>query len=100
MKNCLKTQTGVLLRILVLLIFSFNAFQCSQKDNLKFKKGDHIVLVGNNLGSRMMEYGLFETEMHVRYPDSLLYIRNMSMAEIRLVLDPIRAGYLHGPSPG
>ncbi len=26
----------------------------------------------------MMEYGTFETEMHVRYPDSLLYIRNMS----------------------
>lgn len=25
----------------------------------------------------MMNYGFFETEMHVRYPDSLLYIRNM-----------------------
>lgn len=35
------------------------------------------MLVGNNLGSRMMNYGLFETELHVRYPDSLLYIRNM-----------------------
>ena len=37
----------------------------------------HIALVGNNLGSRMMEYGWFETEMHVRYPDSTLFIRNL-----------------------
>lgn len=35
------------------------------------------MLIGNNLGSRMMNFGHFETEMHVRYPDSLLLIRNM-----------------------
>ena len=34
-------------------------------------------MIGNNLGSRMMNYGYFETEMQVRYPDSLLFIRNM-----------------------
>ncbi|PRY02922.1 putative membrane-bound dehydrogenase-like protein [Pontibacter ummariensis] len=45
---------------------------------LKVEKGSHIVLIGNNLGSRMLNYGHFETEMHLRYPDSLLYIRNMS----------------------
>ena len=44
---------------------------------LKLNKGSHIVLIGNNLGSRMINYGSFETELHVRYPDSLLYIRNM-----------------------
>jgi glucose/arabinose dehydrogenase/mono/diheme cytochrome c family protein len=70
-------QIKGLLRISVILTLSFSAFQCTQSDNIKFKKGDHIILTGNNLGSRMMEYGLFETEMHVRYPDSLLYIRNM-----------------------
>ncbi|NND33464.1 MAG: c-type cytochrome [Saprospiraceae bacterium] len=37
----------------------------------------HIILIGNNLGSRMMDYGYFETEMHSRFPDSSLYIRNM-----------------------
>ena len=36
-----------------------------------------IVLIGNNLGSRMMNYGHFETEMHVRYPEKNLFIRNM-----------------------
>ena len=25
-------------------------------------KGEHIVLIGNNLGSRMQEYGFFDTE--------------------------------------
>jgi mono/diheme cytochrome c family protein/glucose/arabinose dehydrogenase len=44
---------------------------------LKITKGTHIILVGNNLGSRMMNFGSFETEMNLRYPDSMLYIRNM-----------------------
>lgn len=44
---------------------------------LNLSKDDHIVLVGNNLGSRMMNFGHFETELQVRYPDSMLFIRNM-----------------------
>jgi len=44
---------------------------------LRLEKGAHILLVGNNLCSRMMHYGHFETELQLRYPDSLLYIRNM-----------------------
>ena len=44
---------------------------------LQVQEGDQIVLIGNNLCSRMMNYGHFETEMQVRYPDSLLTIRNM-----------------------
>lgn len=55
------------------------AFQCSAPtpNPINLRRGDRIILLGNNLGSRMMDYGHFETEMHVRYPDSLLYIRNM-----------------------
>src|SRR5687767_14889539 len=44
---------------------------------LKVRKQARIVLVGNNLGSRMLNYGHFDTELHVRYPDSLLTVRNM-----------------------
>ena len=77
MRNPLITPAGNLLRTLAIIVFLIPAFQCSQKEGLKLKKGDHIILLGNNLGSRMMDYGLFETEMHVRFPDSLLYIRNM-----------------------
>ena len=49
----------------------------SKQPILTLKKGAHIVLIGNNLGSRMMNYGHFETELQLRYPDSNLYIRNM-----------------------
>lgn len=35
------------------------------------------MLIGSNLCSRMMNYGHFETEMQLRYPDSQLVIRNM-----------------------
>ena len=70
--NRIKTQ-------LLIGVLAFFAFQCGQDGpRLTLNKGDHIILIGNNLGSRMMNYGYFETEMHVRYPDSLLYIRNMS----------------------
>ena len=54
-------------------------WQCtkSEENRLKVSKSSRIVLIGNNLGSRMMNFGHFETEMHARYPDSLLVIRNM-----------------------
>ncbi len=56
-----------------LLIFS----GCTKEKILELHKNSHITLVGNNLASRMQEYGLFETEMHLRYPDSTLFIRNL-----------------------
>ncbi|AIM37262.1 dehydrogenase [Sphingobacterium sp. ML3W] len=49
----------------------------SNQPALPLKKDAHIVLIGNNLGSRMMNYGHFETELQMRYPDSNLFIRNM-----------------------
>ena len=56
----------------------FGLTNCSHQDkSLKLRKDSHIIFIGNNLGSRMMNYGHFETEMQLRYPDSLLYIRNM-----------------------
>ena len=66
-----------LLIALLLCPIGFSAFQFSNSNALKISKGSRIALLGNNLGSRMMNYGHFETEMQVRYPDNLLYIRNM-----------------------
>jgi mono/diheme cytochrome c family protein/glucose/arabinose dehydrogenase len=37
-----------------------------------------IVLMGNGLGSRMAQFGHFETGMHLRYPTEELFIRNMA----------------------
>src|SRR5919202_3383544 len=65
-----------LLGILALVI-GFSAFQFNSSKSLQLKQGARIVLLGNNLGSRMMNYDHFETEMHLRYPASQLFIRNM-----------------------
>jgi mono/diheme cytochrome c family protein/glucose/arabinose dehydrogenase len=62
-----------------LLVTGLFFSQCEHVDGqlLRVSKGERIMLIGNNLGSRMMNFGHFETEMHLRYPDSLLFIRNM-----------------------
>ena len=55
------------------------AQQCSPSDPpVQINPDDSIVLIGNNLGSRMMYFGHFETELHVRYPGHSLLIRNQS----------------------
>jgi hypothetical protein len=72
-----KFSTAAYLSIAVITI-SLGALQyASDNSLLTVKRGSHIVLIGGNLGSRMMNYGHFETEMHLRYPDSALTIRNM-----------------------
>lgn len=41
-------------------------------------KDSRIVLLGNNLASRMDDFGSFETALHIQFPDSTLYVRNIS----------------------
>ncbi|WP_197734338.1 SGNH/GDSL hydrolase family protein [Sphingobacterium daejeonense] len=69
------------LKNLIILSFALILFGCTHKPTMKpvkIHKGSRIVLIGNNLGSRMMEYGDFDTELHTRFPDSNLFIRNIS----------------------
>ncbi len=84
MKSFIRRKNSIngLLIVLGLIIVAFSAFQSSRNavtalDPLKVSKGSRIMLLGNNLGSRMMNYDNFETEMQVRYPGDSLYIRNM-----------------------
>lgn len=49
----------------------------SSMQPLGLHKGERVVLIGNNLGSRMMEFGSFDLELHMRYADSTVFIRNM-----------------------
>jgi len=65
--------------IFIITLFALHFWQCQSTEQpiLTIDKNDHIVLVGNNLCSRMMNFGHFETEMHLRYPDNQLFIRNM-----------------------
>ena len=44
---------------------------------LEINDGSHLVLLGNGLGSRMVRFGHFETEMQRRYNTQKLFIRNI-----------------------
>lgn len=79
MKSFISGKSGLALLLsgVVLTAIAFSAFQSNVSDALTLQKGSHIVLLGNNLGSRMMNYGHFETDMQIRYPDYQLSIRNM-----------------------
>lgn len=73
----MKLNIKILLTIFVLTVFLVSSFLPAPLDIIKVEKGNHISLIGGNLGSRMINYDHFETEMHVRYPDNSLIIRNM-----------------------
>lgn len=49
----------------------------AQAAELELAKDARVVLLGNGLGSRMLRYGHFETELHRRYPEHHLVIRNL-----------------------
>lgn len=63
--------------LIVFSLFATSSFQPIVSKFLKLKKNAHISLIGGNLGSRMLNFDHFETEMQLRYPDSSLFIRNM-----------------------
>lgn len=73
----MKLNIKILLTIFVLTVFLVSSFLPVPLEIIKVEKGSHISLIGGNLGSRMINYDHFETEMHVRYPDKSLIIRNM-----------------------
>lgn len=59
------------------LVFGVNFLQgCKTPKKINLSQGTHISLIGNNLCSRMMNFGHFETEMYLRFPEKDLYIRN------------------------
>ena len=68
------SQITVVLIATVSVLYA--AFQ-SPAPPLEVEAEATIALVGNNLCSRMMNYGPFETKVHLRYPDKQLRIRNL-----------------------
>ncbi|MFK7775410.1 MAG: hypothetical protein AB8F94_24935 [Saprospiraceae bacterium] len=75
-----KTQLNHNLLLAILILFSLASCTSEQQvesHNLPISKNQHIALIGNNLCSRMLNFGHFETELHLRYPDHELFIRNM-----------------------
>ena len=47
------------------------------QSKITLTKGDDVVLVGSGMGSRMIHYGHFETEIFLRHPTHDLTIRNL-----------------------
>ncbi len=46
-------------------------------EKLKLDKGDHICLVGNELGERMQHHNFWETLLHQQFGDKELVVRNL-----------------------
>ncbi len=67
-------RNGLFVAFMLVLIM---AFLPSSPKKIQLKKGAHISMIGGNLGSRMLNYGVFDTEMHLRFPEHNLTIRNM-----------------------
>lgn len=66
--------------LILVLLFAMQNLQCTSSQNsIELEPDASIVIIGNNLGSRMMHFGYFETELHTRYPDHNLLIRNQSI---------------------
>ncbi|MEA1784644.1 PVC-type heme-binding CxxCH protein [Arenibacter sp. GZD96] len=71
-------KNKIILPIFFLTVLGLLVQSCEKSEKtLALKKEAHIVLIGNNLASRMLHFDHFETEMQLRYPDSLLRFRNM-----------------------
>ncbi len=70
-----KTNALVVASFFAMLL---NSAQAAESQKLTVKKGDHIVIIGAGMGSRMNHFGLFETELFLRFPDKDLTIRNMA----------------------
>jgi hypothetical protein len=78
----LKRKNQLNHNVIIILLAIFSLASCfsekqSESLNLSISKNQHITLIGNNLCSRMLNFGHFETELHLRYPDHELFIRNM-----------------------
>lgn len=55
---------------------------------LKLAKGNHVVLIGNTLAERMQYYGNFETQLHSRFPDLELVVRDLGWSADEVNLRP------------
>ena len=59
------------------VLFIFLAPLSATATPLELKKGSRVVLLGNGLGSRIMQFSSFETLLHLQHPEKNLFIRNM-----------------------
>jgi hypothetical protein len=61
----------------IAIVLIVSSFLPKQEKKIALSKNAHISLIGNNLGSRMMNYCSFDTELHMKFPSYRLFIRNL-----------------------
>lgn len=93
----IKLKGGLLLVVLAFSMISF--FQPEAPQTIALKDHAQIALIGGNLGSRMINYDHFETELHLRYPKSQLSVRNLCDGGDTLAFDHILPGICLGHFP-
>jgi len=67
----------MMLRLSILLGLALPAAPAQSPEPFRLEPGARVVLLGNGLGSRMLHFGHFDTELHVRYPEHRLFVRNL-----------------------
>lgn len=65
------------LRSLLLLTAAALIPMSAANGQLKLQPGDHICLVGNELGERMQHHNVWETLLHQTFPEHELTVRNL-----------------------
>ena len=54
--------------------------ELARADVIEIKPGDHISIIGNTLADRMQHDGWLETDLHARFPQHKLVIRNLGFS--------------------
>jgi mono/diheme cytochrome c family protein/glucose/arabinose dehydrogenase len=73
----MKTTLKGLLMAIGVGALAFSSLQFNNPTKLTLSKNARISLIGGNLGSRMLNFDHFETELHLRYPEHQLTVRNL-----------------------
>lgn len=69
--------THALSLAVAVLFITLVSQQATAAEKLSLKKGDHICLVGNELGERMQHHNFWETLLHQQFGDKELVVRNL-----------------------
>ncbi len=71
-----KSYVGIAFLVL-LSILSLSFLTPIEKELIPVEPNLKLALIGGNLGSRMINFDHFETELHLRYPNQHLSVRNL-----------------------
>ncbi|NOX98999.1 MAG: hypothetical protein GXP30_04575 [Verrucomicrobia bacterium] len=77
-----------------LVLCSLFSFVFASQAEFKFKKDDHIVLIGNTLADRFQHDGWLESLLQNEYPDLQLTFRNQALSGDTVSVRPRSKGFM------